>query len=342
MKRFALCALLALLALAVAANATPITEEQSVEAAMPHEDIADDETDLPAAEEDVEEDEDTDDTHDQLTKLMEELSNEDVQETRHNSETQSILKTLKVVRDRILGEISAAKKSHKQTVDNWDKKVKTSRKNYDDSRAKADKFQREELKLKGEWEATKDARTKAIKTSKTDMDKLDTDKDNELKLVHNLECMVHELSGDKNAHNACKKRSHRQGPCSGYMHKGVCLVGSVITRNSDKVPKGCSPYHPSASWTKQDYVDICYNIGQQVGKSYMSRTRCGRVDTDRDGGRCSNFKATLSFETQKSQTHPDVYVDSRTFSYNPVSRGNPNCRLDFYNNNEAVAVYACQ
>ncbi|XP_065191751.1 uncharacterized protein LOC135822844 [Sycon ciliatum] len=115
-----------------------------------------------------------------------------------------------------------------------------------------------------------------------------------------------------------------------WLYKGVCLMSSLTTTNADKVPAGCNDYHPLGSWTKSDYISICVH--------YLGNTQlCGNVYSDYDGGRCSNFRATLGFSNQGGDTN--VWVSSTTFSWDPAARPTPSCKL--VGDPPGTIVYAC-
>ena len=91
---------------------------------------------------------------------------------------------------------------------------------------------------------------------------------------------------------------------------------------------GCTPYQPTVNWQKSDYMALCL-AGVKVASTaftngrprfpWMDVARCNRVDRDRDGGRCTNHKAIMSYETLQSQTSPDVWVHKNTFAWSPTS-----------------------
>ena len=116
--------------------------------------------------------------------------------------------------------------------------------------------------------------------------------------------------------------------CSGFLYKGICLRAVKTSSSSDQIPSGCNAYQPSLSWTRTDFTAICRNFGG---------ANCDQVDTDVDGGRCSNYRAVLAYETN---TGPDVWVASATFTWNPVSSGSPNCALIAHGS--GAIVYACK
>ena len=67
------------------------------------------------------------------------------------------------------------------------------------------------------------------------------------------------------------------------------------------------------------------------------------VDRDNDGGYCTNFKAILSLEVERSQTSPDIWVNRNTFNNNnnwAVASGRGNCNLK--SSGTDAAVYACR
>ena len=121
------------------------------------------------------------------------------------------------------------------------------------------------------------------------------------------------------------------GMCSGgIIYKGICLRSSQLTRNSDSVPSGCSYYSPPMVWSKSDYNAICNAFG--------GSSNCFNVDSDFDGGRCTNHYAILSYE---NNGYPDVWVNGNTFQWNPVSSTtSPSCYLQ--SGFPTTAIYACR
>ena len=120
------------------------------------------------------------------------------------------------------------------------------------------------------------------------------------------------------------------GTCSGFFHRGICLRHSTTsTGTSDIIPAGCTPYRPNVNWTKSDYDTICQRI--------EGSSACTFVDTDRNGGLCSNFKAILAYE---SNSLPDVWVNNVTFSWDPATFGTDDCQL--VADPPGTIVYACE
>ncbi len=132
--------------------------------------------------------------------------------------------------------------------------------------------------------------------------------------------------GNQDDNDGCKNSC--QSPCKGWAYKGICLMASNLTSNQDAIPAGCTPYQPATGWGQGDYLAICQ---QFMGPN----TNCAQVDTDGDGGLCSNFQAILSWESNGS---PDVWLRNPTFSWN-AGKANPNCNLY---SADGIAVYACK
>ena len=99
--------------------------------------------------------------------------------------------------------------------------------------------------------------------------------------------------------------------------------------SSDQVVSGCQIYQPTLTWNKQDYEAICSHVTGQNS----SHT----IDTDSDGGRCSNYQALLAFE---GNTNPDVWVNAKSFTWSPTSSSAGNCKL--IANPPGYIVYACK
>eukprot|EP00117_Sycon_ciliatum_P024662 scpid96975/ scgid2614/ len=116
---------------------------------------------------------------------------------------------------------------------------------------------------------------------------------------------------------------------SGWVYKGICLRKSVVSGSFDQVPTSCTAYQPSVAWTKGDYTAICTKFG--------GPSSCTNVDTDANGGRCSNYKAILGYENTGV---PDVWVHINTFAWNPTISATPDCQIN--PNPPATLVYACQ
>ena len=119
---------------------------------------------------------------------------------------------------------------------------------------------------------------------------------------------------------------HSHAGCTGFLYRNNCLRSVTTSVNVDRIPPGCSPYQPSGIWTKNDYLAICQHFG--------GSSNCANVDTDYNGGRCSNFQALLSYENYGS---PDVWVNKNSFVWSPTDTY-PDCKLI---SSASTVVYAC-
>ena len=119
----------------------------------------------------------------------------------------------------------------------------------------------------------------------------------------------------------------------GYYHRGICLKKVSVTRYTPSIiPNNCLIYQPrNVQWAKSDYDAVCtFFSGSSSG--------CTSVDYDRNGGRCLNSQATLAYE---NNNNPDVWVNSNTFTWSPVSSGRaPDCQV--ITNPPGTVVYACR
>jgi len=134
--------------------------------------------------------------------------------------------------------------------------------------------------------------------------------------------------GNTNDSDGCNNLC--QKPCSGgWVYDGVCLKSNALNSNADAVPAGCTPYQPTKTWQKADFISIC-NHFKTAG------TVCEIPDTDADGGLCANFQAIASWENQAT---PDVWLHKTSFNWTWVN-GGPICNL--WSNTPSVVVYACK
>ncbi len=144
-----------------------------------------------------------------------------------------------------------------------------------------------------------------------------------------------ETCDDGNKVDGDKCKNDCSSPCKGWVYKGICLMHTTLGSNSDKVPAGCNPYQPSTNWSKNDFVAICAEVSKKIGWS----VNCSAVDSDADGGLCTNFKAIASWEGP-GQSSPDVWVRKPTFNWKPTSSNSPQCKI--YSYSKTAAVYACK
>ncbi len=136
--------------------------------------------------------------------------------------------------------------------------------------------------------------------------------------------------GNKVDGDSCKNNC--TVPCNGTIYKGICLMHSALSGESDKVPGGCTPYQPSVKWGKADFEAICKIFSPKFGWN----VNCTGVDMDADGGLCTNFKAIAAWE---GNTSPDVWLRNPTFSWKPTN-GSQNCKI--FSLAQTAAVYACK
>mmetsp|Transcript_17392 Transcript_17392/g.42199 ORF Transcript_17392/g.42199 Transcript_17392/m.42199 type:complete len:389 (-) Transcript_17392:163-1329(-) len=123
------------------------------------------------------------------------------------------------------------------------------------------------------------------------------------------------------------------GMCSnigGKLYKGICFKASKLTANADKVPSGCTPFNPEASWDESDF--------SALQGMFKDRPTWNEINNNALGGRCGNFKATMSFEQHNSPV--GVWLNQNTFFIDPDHTGDPKCML--YGDKSSVAVYACE
>jgi len=128
------------------------------------------------------------------------------------------------------------------------------------------------------------------------------------------------------------------GPSAGAMcaaiggrtYQGICFKSSKLESNSDAVPADCDAFNPKASWGESDIIAL-----QQMFKDRPTWTEINR---NSNGGLCTNFRATMSFEQHNSPV--GVWVNRNSFIYDPLRDGNPPCQL--FGDSSSIAVYACQ
>lgn len=117
----------------------------------------------------------------------------------------------------------------------------------------------------------------------------------------------------------------------GQMYKGVCFKASLLSRNSDEYPSKCRPFTPRKAWTEEDWWELSRMFHESTSRL------SSRIDRNRDGGRCDNHKAVMSFAPGE---HVKTWVNAAVFSFSPTdSEGGETCNL--YNGEGTTAIYAC-
>jgi len=117
----------------------------------------------------------------------------------------------------------------------------------------------------------------------------------------------------------------------GQMYKGVCFKASLLSRNHDEYPSECDPFTPRKAWTEEDWWELSRMFHESTSRL------SSRIDRNRDGGRCDNHKAIMSFAPGE---HVKTWVNSAVFSFSPTnSKGGETCNL--YNGEGTTAIYAC-
>ena len=119
--------------------------------------------------------------------------------------------------------------------------------------------------------------------------------------------------------------------CSGWVYDNVCLKSttSVATGSDDNVPAGCVAYTPDDTyWSSADYTAIC---------NHFNGNDCSGSSWSPEGGRCSNYRALLSFGS--SYSSPAVWVNSHAFTWNPATPYSQSCTLA--SERKSTLVYAC-
>jgi len=134
----------------------------------------------------------------------------------------------------------------------------------------------------------------------------------------------------------------------GQLYQGICLVSVKINNNRDDVPRNCHSYQPWMWWGWHDYIKIRKMI---AGNRYDNPHIYGWGH----GGRCTNFRAVLSFTRYNGNNH--VWVRYGTFHWSPHHyRSSRWCRwwwgwrcwtyhwqyCHLYSGGNALAVYACR
>jgi len=128
------------------------------------------------------------------------------------------------------------------------------------------------------------------------------------------------------------------GPSAGIMcaqlggrtYQGVCFKAQKLASNSDAVPDGCDAYNPKESWGESDILAI--------QGMFKDRPTWTEINRNSNGGLCTNFRATMSFEQHNSPV--GVWLNRNSFIFNPSHSDSPPCQL--YGDDSSMAVYACQ
>ena len=116
----------------------------------------------------------------------------------------------------------------------------------------------------------------------------------------------------------------------GRTYQGICLKAAPLESNSDNVPAGCKAYNPKVSWGESDILAL--------QAMFKDRPTWTEINHNSDGGLCTNFQATMSFEQHNSPV--GVWLNRNSFIYNPSRDANPPCRL--FGDATSTAVYACE
>jgi len=131
----------------------------------------------------------------------------------------------------------------------------------------------------------------------------------------------------------------------GQMYQGVCLMAVHLKTNRDDVPRSCHSYQPWMWWGWHDYVKI---RKMMAGNRYDNPHVYGWGH----GGRCTNFRAVMSFTRTNGNNH--VWVRYGTFHWNPHHyRTGWHCwwwwcwhyhyqYCHLYSGGNALAIYACR
>ncbi len=115
-------------------------------------------------------------------------------------------------------------------------------------------------------------------------------------------------------------------------YKGVCLAPVKYgNSNPPGPPAGCTPFQHGQNWNQNDFTTLCTQFSASLGMS----AACSSIDTDANGGNCSNSNELLVFDNDSSV---DVWVHSGSWSFNP--QGSSKCNQQF--GGQHIAVYACQ
>eukprot|EP00802_Teleaulax_amphioxeia_P009182 Tamp_09198.p1 GENE.Tamp_09198~~Tamp_09198.p1 ORF type:complete len:396 (+),score=94.50 Tamp_09198:1-1188(+) len=116
----------------------------------------------------------------------------------------------------------------------------------------------------------------------------------------------------------------------GRTYDGICFKAAPLESNSDNVPADCDAFNPKRSWSESDVIAL-----QQIFKDRPTWTE---INHNSNGGLCTNFRATMSFEQHNSPV--GVWLNRNSFIYDPSRDGNPPCQL--FGDSSSMAVYACQ
>ena len=120
-------------------------------------------------------------------------------------------------------------------------------------------------------------------------------------------------------------------PSGTWQYDGVCLTSVHTSGGNGKTPprpsSNCNVYVPTTAWNKDDY--------NAIGNHFGGSSNIGNVDRDKDGGRCTNHDAIMSYETNGS---PDVWNNAAAFDWSPVN-GYQDCNV--VSDHATTVVYAC-
>jgi len=120
---------------------------------------------------------------------------------------------------------------------------------------------------------------------------------------------------------------------SGWFYKGLCLRASLVNSSADSVPNGCVPHQPVLTWGQTEYLDICNHFSA----AFSISVSCASVDTDADGGLCTNYQALVAWESIVGNS-PDIWLHDNAFNWNPKTSSN--CTL--VANTPGIVTYACK
>jgi len=71
---------------------------------------------------------------------------------------------------------------------------------------------------------------------------------------------------------------------------------------------------------------------------FKDRPSWTEINRNSNGGLCTNFRATMSFEQHNSPV--GVWLNRNSFLFNPSHDASPPCQL--FGDASSMAVYACQ
>jgi len=119
----------------------------------------------------------------------------------------------------------------------------------------------------------------------------------------------------------------------GFSFDGLCLISHVTDDENWSNPADCNPFIPSRTWAQFEFETICNH--------FSPGTNCGNIDTDNDGGLCTNHsEAIITFEQENA---PDVWVHDDTFNWNPNTGNNSvSGSCSFINAGNSRVVIACE